>query len=334
MRGCSLWYLDRMTIRSARGLVAAIALAVLPLSAGAQPADKIWRIGYLWGGSNPTVSAQAQGFVQRVGELGYVEGQNLFIEFRGAAGRNEQLPELAADLVRANVALIVAQGTPAALAAKEATRRIPIVFSGSHPVEKGVVASLARPGGNITGIAIPIHEVKALEFLKQAAPEVSRVPYFYDPATLQDIFLTSDREQARALGIMLEPVALRGPDETDRVFAALSAEANGLLLDTSQPTFLARDRICALAAQRRLPSAGTDRDFVSAGCLLSYGVDFGWVGRHRADYVDRILKGAQPADLPVEQPTKFELVINLKTAKELGLTLPWMLVARADEVIE
>jgi putative ABC transport system substrate-binding protein len=160
------------------------------------------------------------------------------------------------------------------------------------------------------------------------------VPYFYDPATLQDIFLTSDREQARALGIMLEPVALRGPDETDRVFAALSAEANGLLLDTSQPTFLARDRICALAAQRRLPSAGTDRDFVSAGCLLSYGVDFGWVGRRRADYVDRILKGAQPADLPVEQPTKFELVINLKTAKELGLTLPWMLVARADEVIE
>jgi putative ABC transport system substrate-binding protein len=323
-----------MTVRSAHRLVAAFALAVLPLSGGAQPADKIPRIGYLWGGSNPTVSAQVHGFVQRIGELGYVEGQNLFIEYRGAEGRNERLPELAADLLRANVVLIVAQGTPAAVAAKEATQTIPIVFSGSHPVEKGIVASLARPGGNITGIAIPVHEVKALEMLKQAAPEVSRVPYFFDPATLQDIFLISDREQARALGIMLEPVALRAPDETDRVFAALPGEANGLLLDTSQPTFLARDRICALAAQRRMPSAGTDRDFVSAGCLLSYGVDFGWIGRRRADYVDRILKGAQPADLPVEQPTKFDLVINLKTAKELGLTIPGSLLMRADEVIE
>jgi putative ABC transport system substrate-binding protein len=315
-------------------LAIALTFAVLPVMVSAQPASKIWRIGYLWGGSNPAVSAQLQGFVQRVHELGYVEGQNLVTEYRGAAGRNERLPELAADLVRANVALIVAQGTPAALAAKEATRTIPIVFSGSHPVEKGIVASLARPGGNITGIAIPVHEVKALEMLKLAAPEVSRVPYLYDPATLQDIFLTSDREQARALGITLEPVSLRAPEETDRVLAALPREANGLLLDTSQPTFLARDRICALATQRRLPSAGTDRDFVSAGCLLGYGVDFGWVGRRRADYVDRILKGAQPADLPVEQPTKFDLVINLKTAKELGLTIPWSLLMRAEEVIE
>ena len=241
-------------------------------------------------------------------------------------GKNERLAALAADLVRARLDLIVTVGTPCTLAAKQATRTIPIVFSLSHPV--------ARPGGNLTGVEEPIYETKALELLKQAAPEVTRVEYLHDPATGARIHFASDQDEAHALGIILEPVPLREPDETERVFAALPADANGLLLASSAINGLARHRICALAMQRHLPTAGNDLGFDRAGCLLSYGVDDADVARRRADYVDRVLKGAQPANLPVELPTKFDLVINLKTAKVLGLSMPQSILARADEVIE
>jgi putative tryptophan/tyrosine transport system substrate-binding protein len=321
-----------MTVRTVHRLIAAFALACLPFVADAEPADKIPRIGYLSARAGP--DEYSQFFARRLRELGYVERGNLVIEYRWAAGRNERLAELAADLVRANVDLIVTVGTPSTLAAKQATGTIPIVFDLSHPVEKGIVASLARPGGNITGVAQPVYEVKALQMLKEAAPQVSWVAFFYDPATGAGFHLASDRDQARTLGVTLEPVALRAPGETDGVFAALPEDVNGLLLANSTINALARDRICALAAERRLPAAGNDPAFARAGCLLSYGVGDADLARRLAGYVDRILKGAQPADFPVEQPTKFDLIINLKTAKELGLTIPWWLLARTEEVIE
>jgi putative tryptophan/tyrosine transport system substrate-binding protein len=325
------------TARSVHRLIAAAALALLPLLAGAQAAEKIPRIGYLAIAAGPDDSSQ--GFLQGLRELGYVEGQNLVIEYRWAAGRNERLPELAAKLVSANVDLIVTAGTPATLAAKQATPAIPIVFNAAAPVEKGIVASLARPGGNLTGIALVSFVTKSLELLKEAAPGVSSVAFLYDPATLVGAVggvagLRPFQDGARTIGITLEPAALHEPDETDGVFAALPADTNGLLLENSGVNILARDRICALAAQRRLPAAGNALSFARAGCLISYGEDIIDISRRKAGYVDRILKGAQPADLPVEQPTKFDLIINLKTAKELGLTIPRSLFARAEEVIE
>ena len=321
-----------MGTRFVQGLIAAFVLALLQLIIRAQADDKIWRIGHL--SARPGPYEYSEIFVQRLKELGYVEGRSLAIEYRWAAGRNERLPELASELVRAKVDLIVTVGTPPTLAAKQATQTIPIVFSLSHPVEKGIVASLAHPGGNITGVEEPIYETKALELLKQAAPGVSRVEYLHDPTTGASVHFASDQDQVRALGITLEPVPLREPGETEAVFAALPADANGLMLAGSAINVLARHRICALAVQRHLPTAGNDLAFARAGCLLSYGVDDADVARRRADYVDRILKGARPADLPVELPTKFDLVINLKTAKELGLTIPLSLFARAEEVIE
>jgi putative ABC transport system substrate-binding protein len=247
------------------------------------------------------------------------------------------LPELAAGLVNANVVLIVTGGTPATLAAKQATQTIPIVFTMSAPVEKGIIASLAHPGGNLTGIALISQTIKSLELLKDAVPGVSHVALLYDPSTYprgMEPYLISNRHQAEALNITLEPVSLHEPGETDQVFMALPADMNGLLLQNSNINLVARDRICELATQRRLPTAGNDLLFASSGCLLSYGEDLADITRRTADYVDRILRGSQPADLPAEQPTKFDLIINLKTAQELGLTLPWSLLMRADEVIE
>jgi len=315
-----------------RRFVAAFALFLLITDA--QPADKIPRIGYLATGPGPTENTRF--FVQRLGELGYVEGQNLIIEYLWAAGENQRLPELAADLVRANVDLIVTGGTPATLAAKQATPRIPVVFVIANPVGKGIIASLARPGGNLSGIGLISEQVKPLELLKEAAPAVSHVVYLYDPATFSGTgeWLMTNRAQAETLGVRLEPVALRGPNETDGVFTALPAGINGLLLENSGINQMARDRICALAMERRLPTAGNDPRFARSGCLLSYGEDQADISRREAVYVARILKGARPADLPTEQPTKFDLIINLKTANELGLTVPWQLLVRAEEVIE
>jgi putative ABC transport system substrate-binding protein len=320
-----------MSDRTVFGFVIALVLILLSGLAGAQGADKITRIGILSLG--PGVGKY---FVQRLAELGHVEGKNLVIEYRQAE-KNEQLTELAAGLVRANVDLIVTGGTPATLAAKQATATIPIVFTASAPVEKGIIASLARPGGNLTGVALVATVIMALERLKDAASGVSHVALLYDPATLPreaEQFLTPTRRQAETLNIALWPVVLQEPGDTDKVFMALPADTNGLLLEDSNVNLFARDRICELATQRRLPAVGNHLLFASSGCLLSYSQDLVEVNRLLADYVDRILRGAQPADLPTEQPTKFDLIINLKTAKELGLTLPRSLLMLADEVIE
>jgi len=318
-------------------VVLTFGLALAPLAAGAQPAARVYQIGFL--SLSPGPMDLSENFVRGLRELGYVEGQNLVVEYRWAASRNERLAEFAADLVGAGVDVIVTAGTAATLAAKQATGTLPIVFgSAALPVENGIVASLAHPGGNVTGIALVVHDIKALDLLKETAPGISRVAYIYDPAifpgTHGQARLARYQDQARTLNITLEPFALRTPGETDRVFAALTTGTRGLLLPSTSANNLARDRICALAAQRRLPAIGTDRRFASAGCLMSYGENLSDLYRRAATYVDKILKGAKPADLPVEQPTKFEFVINMKTAKALGLTIPQTLLQRADQVIQ
>jgi putative ABC transport system substrate-binding protein len=323
-----------MSDRTLFGLLIAAVLVLLSGIASAEPADKIARIGFLAVSSGPGKYFPV--FIQRLGELGHIEGKNLVIEKRWAE-KTEQLPELAAGLVRANVNLIVAGGTPATVAAKQTTATIPIVFIASNPVEKGIIASLARPGGNLTGIALVSQTLKPLERLKEAAPGISHVALLYDPATFPrgvEPYLMSNRRQVETLNVTLEPVALREPDDTDKVFMALPADTDGLLLEDSNINVSARDSICGLANQRRLPAAGNHLLFASSGCLLSYGEDLVDLNRRLAGYVDRILRGAQPADLPAEQPTRLDLIINLKTAKELGLTVPVSLIMLADEVIE
>jgi putative tryptophan/tyrosine transport system substrate-binding protein len=318
-------------------LLGGAAAVAWPPAARAQQAGKVWRIGYLSGQYGPNDLSQS--FVKGLRELGYVEGQNLNVEYRFAMGENGRLPELAADLVRARVNLIVTEGTPSTRAAMQATSTIPIVFgSAQDPVEKGIVANLARPGGNVTGNALIADNSKALELLKGVLSGVSHVAFIYDPATRPGAYgeakLREMQDQARALDMMVEPVALANPDETDRVFAALPAGTNALLLENSIINLLAEQRICALAARRGLPAVGTVRQFAVSGCLMSYGENVADVYRRSASYADKILSGAKTADLPVQQAVTFELVVNLRAAKALGLTIPEAFLIRADEVIE
>jgi putative tryptophan/tyrosine transport system substrate-binding protein len=308
-----------------------------PLAARAQQPARVWRIGWLSPGSGPGPSTQE--FLRAMQDRGYVEDQNLVIEYRWAANSDEQMADLAADLVRKGLDLIVTAGTPATLAAKQATSTIPIVFAvAGAPVEKGLVDSLAHPGGNVTGLALIMDALKALEILKEAAPRVSRVAFIYDPSTVpggfEEGWLNRIRARSRTLKVHLQPVVLQKPNEIDRVLAPLADGVNALLVDNSATNALARRRICTLAAERRMPAVSTERSFADAGCLMSYGEDQLDMYRRAAGHVDRILKGAKPADLPVEQPTRFRLVLNLKTAKAIGLDVPPMLLARADEVIE
>jgi ABC-type uncharacterized transport system substrate-binding protein len=309
----------------------------LPFAAPAQQGDRVRRIGWLSPGSGPSDATRS--FFQGARERGYVEGENLLVEYRWAAGKSTRLAELAEELVRTGVELIVTVGTPATLAAKQATSSIPIIFAAAGaPIQKGIVASLANPGGNVTGFALITDDIKALEILKEAAPAISRAAFVYDPDTLPGAFgedwLKGARARSRRLKVELHLVALRDPGRSDEVFAALPTGTNALLLENTATTALARRRICALAAQRRIPAASIERAFVDAGCLMSYGEDQVDMHRRAAVYMDRIFKGAKPSDLPVEQPTRFKLVINLKTAAMLGLELPPTLLARADEVIE
>jgi putative tryptophan/tyrosine transport system substrate-binding protein len=311
--------------------------AAWPIAAPAQQSPRVWRIGWLSPGSAPGASTQE--FLRGMRDRGYVEGQNLAVEYRWAANGNEQMADLAVDLVRKGVDLIVTAGTPATLAAKQATPTIPIVFAvAGAPVEKGLVDSLAHPGGNVTGFALIMDAVKALEILKEAAPRVSRVAFIYDPSTVpggfEEGWLNRVRSRSRTLKVDLQPVIFQNPHDVDRVFAALPIGANALLIDNSATNALARRRICTLAGERGMPAVSTERAFADAGCLMSYGEDQLDMFRRAAGYVDRILKGAKPADLPVEQPTRFRLVLNLKTAKAIGLDIPPTLLARADEVIE
>ena len=306
-------------------------------STAAQSGGRVWRIGYLSGMYSSTELSQS--FVQGLRELGYVDGQNLVLDYRFASGKNERLPELAAELVRERIDLITTEGTPSTLAAMHATRTIPVVFgSAQDPIEKGIVASLAHPGGNVTGNALIADHSKPLELLKQAVPKVSQVAFIYDPATRPGTYgeakLKELQNHARTVDMEVHAIALPDPDGTDQVFAALPTSTDAILLENSVVNLLAQERLCTLAAQRRLPAVSTFGEFADAGCLMSYGENLPDVYRRAATYVDKIFRGAKPADLPVQQPVTFRLIINLRTAKALGLTMPELLLVRADKVIE
>ena len=282
-----------------------------------------------------------EAFLEGMRALGYVEGQHFVLEYRGAEGQFEGFPDLAAELVRLKVEVIVAQGTPAALAAKHATTMIPVVMVGvGDPVGSGLGASLARPGGNITGLSNLSTELvrKQLEFLKDVRPTVSRVAVLWNPANpASHLMVRAADVAAQALGVQLHLVEARGrgPDAFDSAFAAMtSAHAGALLVLADNIFFEHRRRLAELAAMSHLPTMHQDGRMVEAGGLISYAASVPDVWRHGATYVDKLLKGAKPADLPVEQPTQFELVINLKTAKVLGLMLPASLLVLADTVIQ
>ena len=323
-------------------LLVLLALGAAPLGAVAQPAAKVARIGYLSAGlaSNPHLR---DAFVQGLRDLGYVEGRNLAIQYQDAEGKLERVPALAAELVAQKVDVIfVGGGTRVTLAAMQATRTIPIVFTGiGDPVESGLVSSLARPGGNVTGLSslAPGLVGKRLELIKQALPRVDRVAVLVLPGALGERtdkdMLTGADAAARALGVRLQFVEARGPDEFARAFSEMrSAGADALTVLPSNRFERERQRLVDLAAEHRLPAMYTSREFVDAGGLMSYGANSADLHRRAATYVDKILKGARPGDLPVEQPTKFELAINLKAAKAMGLTIPAAVLAHADEVVQ
>jgi len=317
--------------------VLASGLLAAPLAAEAQRAGKVHRIGYLSGGLS---TYRIEAFRQGLRELGWVEGQNIVIEYRYAEGRFDRLPDLAAELVRLKVDIIVAVATPASAAAKNATETIPIVgISLGDPVGTGLIASLARPGGNVTGVSysVGVETIgKGLELLKEIVPNVRRVAILSNPGNpLHAPAVRDVKVAARSLGVQLQLLETRGPTEFDGAFAAMAKERVGGLFVVADTMFnLHRAQLVELAAKSRLPAAYGTRDAVEAGGLMSYGPSLPDLFRRGATYVDKILKGAKPADLPVEQPTKFELVINLKTAKALGLTIPPSLLARADELIQ
>ena len=325
-----------------RAFFAAVAggLLAAPLGAGAQPARKTARLGYLSAGSSTGNPRLVEAFREGLRELGWAEGQNLVLEYRWADGRFDRLPDLAAELVRRTVDVIVASPTPAALAAKEATGTIPIVgLSLTDPVGLGIIASLARPGGNVTGLSYSVGPSifgKDLELLREVVPQVQRVAVLSNPAgPAQPLTIRNIRVAAQALGLQLQLVEARGPGDFDGAFAAMTREHAGAVFVVTDPAFVAhRARLTDLAIRKRLPSIFTQREDAEAGGLMSYGPRLSDLYRRAATYVDRILKGARPADLPVEEPTKFELVINLKTAKILGLTIPQSLLLRADQAIE
>jgi putative ABC transport system substrate-binding protein len=313
-----------------------LALFTAPLTAAAQQAGKIPRIGILRPGSPPDPLIEA--FRQGLRELGYAEGRDVTIEYRWTEGRDERLPDLAADLARLKVDIIVTSGL-GTQAAKRATSTIPIVMQVSiDPVADGLVASLARPGGNITGLATSTEDVpgKWMELLKEVLPGVSRVAVLFDPTSSSAAQLKASEAAARSLGVRLQTLKVGRSDELGPAFAeAQKNRAEGLIIFGSAFVFAHRTRLVELAATHRLPTIYDQRQFVvSSGGLMSYGPNVHDLFRRAATYVDKILKGAKPGDLPIEQPTKFELVINLKTAKILGLTIPPAVLARADEVIQ
>lgn len=318
-------------------IVMALVLLAAPLAAEAQEAPKVPRIGYLVVGS--ALGPRDEAFFEGLRELGYVEGRNIVIEYRYAQERLGRLPELAAELVRLRADVIVALSTLLARPAKKATQTIPIVAVSGDPVGTGLVSSLARPGGNVTGLTFFSPELapKRLELLKEAIPGVSRVAVLWNPdgpAKVQEF--KSIEAAARSLALDLQSLEVRAPDpDIEGAFRAAAAWRAGVLLVLGNPLTLAhRTKIVSQAVKRRLPSVYDSPQFVEAGGLMAYGPNFKHLYGRAAAYVDKILKGASPADLPVEQPTTFELVINMRTAKVLALTIPPSLLLRADRVIE
>jgi len=325
-----------------RLLAGTLAAMAAPLAAEAQQATKVARIGYLSVNLAAAPPNQLEAFRQGLRDVGYVEGRDIVIEYRDAGGKIERLPALAAELVAHKVDVIMAGSVPHALAAKQATRTIPIVFiSAGDPVADGLVISLARPGGNVTGLSslTPERIGKCLELLTQAVPGVTRVAVLWQPGAVSDRTekdtLKGAEIAARALGVRLQLVEARAAADIDKAFSdMIKARAGALAVWTTAMFATERRRLVSLAAKNRLPAVYTLSEFVDAGGLMAYGHSQADLNRRAATYVDKILKGTKPGDLPVEQPTKFELVINLKTAKALGLTIPPSLLARADQVIE
>jgi ABC-type uncharacterized transport system substrate-binding protein len=321
-------------------LAGAAALLAPPLVGEAQPAGKVYRLGLLEF-STPDAARQAlwNAFRQRMGELGYVEGQNLTFEARWAQDDDDRLSKLAAELVDLKMDLIVTAATVSALAAKRATSTIPIVMAtGADPVAVGLVANLRQPGGNVTGMTTINSELaaKRLELIRIVVPRASRIAILWDTTGSAFRFALDNTEaEAKRAGFTIQSVPVRGPAEIEAAFATVVRGRAGALSIAPSPMFFShRKRLAELALKYRLPTIVGLREYAEAGGLVSYGADNSDMFRGAATYVDRILKGAKPADLPMEQPTKFELVLNLKTAKALGLTIPPSLLARADQVIE
>jgi putative ABC transport system substrate-binding protein len=322
-----------------RAIVATLLLVALPLCASGQATKPVVRIGFLAPGAPVTARVQLDAFLEGMRELGHVEGRTFVIEYRGADGQLERLPALAAELVKARVDVLVASSTPGSLAAKAATQTIPIVFANSSdPVGSGVVSQLARPGGNITGLSLMASELSAkrLEMLRDVVPRIGRVAMVWDRANPgMALRVRETRQAAEQTKVDFLDAGARNLDELEQALAQLLTRRPDAVLVTTEPfTNLHRGRILQFMEQQRLPCMYEERGFVEAGGLMSYGPSVPANFRRAAAYVDKILKGAKPGDLPVEQPTKFELIINLKTARPLGLTVPPSLLLRADRVIE
>ena len=328
-----------MNRRTFVGAVAS-ALLTMPLATEAQHSGGVPRIGYLVVNRAEVSRGPLAAFRQGLRERGWIEGQNIVIEVRYAEGHVDQLPALVAELIGLKVDIIVTTSSSTTWAAKDATRSIPIVMGVSaDALGEGLVTSLARPGGNITGMTYligPEIAGKHLELLKAVAPAASRVAVLANPANRSHANLTRElRAAARTLAVQLQVFDAGSPDQIDSSFAAMTRERAAALLVLTDSVFVGqRRRIVDLAARSKLPAMYYQREFVDAGGLISYGASLSDIYRHAATHVDKILKGAKPGDLPIEQPTKFELVINLKTAKSLGLTIPQSVLARADEVIQ
>lgn len=330
-------------VSGSRRFVVALCVLAAPLAGRAQaPPGKMVRIGYLsMGSATGTYTAPVEAFRQGLSELGWVEGRNIVIEYRYAEGRLERLPGLAQELVRLGVEVIAASPTPSVMAARDATRTIPIVGMGlTEPVALGIVADLARPGGNITGVTYSVDaEIfgKQLELLKEMVPKAQRVAALANPAgsAAHPLTLAKVEAAARSLALQLRVHEARGPGEFDAAFAAIAKDRpDALLVFGDSMFFLHRERLAGLALENRLPSMSTQSQWVEAGGLIAYGPRLPDLWRRAASYVDKILRGAKPAQLPIEQPTSFDLVVNRKTAKAIGLDLPRSVLLRADRVIE
>lgn len=324
--------------RSVRLVILTLGLLVAPLIAEAQQALRLWRVAFLGAESPATSGHFLDAFRQGLRDLGYVEGQTITIEARWAEGRYERFPDLVAELVGLNVHVMLAISTPAALAAKQGAPTTPVVFIAGEPLGSGLVASLAQPGGNLTGIALALGEAfagKWLELLQEAMPHASPVALLWNPANPANAgYLQTIQDAAQRLGVMLHPQGVQDPSQFVSAFAAMAAaRAQALIVFPDPLTVRYRGQIVELAATHRLPAMYGFREFVQAGGLMAYGSHVSVLCRRAAVYVDKILKGTKPGDLPVEQFTQFELIINLKTAQALGLTMPPTLLFQADEVI-
>ena len=319
-------------------LALVLAALVRPSPAEAQPTGRLPRVGVIWETSATTASPARTAFRQGLRELGYTEGQNILVEDRHAGGRLDQISTLAAELIALGVDVLVVGGTIAARSTKAITSTIPIVFTqAGDPVSSGLVASLARPGGNATGLSNLTSELsgKQLEILKAARPQVSRIGVLYNPVNPANrVALAEARASARTLAMELQVLEIRQPNELAHTFSLLKTRGVDALLVLSDPVLAPIYDVAKLTIQSRLPAISANRAFAEAGGLFSYGPSFPENFRRAASYVDKILKGVRPADLPVQQPTKFEFVINTGAAKALGLTIPPSLLARADEVIQ